>query len=281
MSSSSHPHRLVLTFCVAVICCLTGCGNGKPGAFSGNGYHVRDGIVWFLSDWTSQAFEVTSADAATFKFPLPNGTNSDYAKDAKHVFLRGQIIPGADPATFEVLRGVFSRDAKQVYAGREVFCDDAPHFEMVSINFVKNGHSVYRVQNNGQAETVSEDVANFRQIRDDEWHSYCADSTQVFVNGNLISGADPQSFRVLGGGYAGDAEHTFYFDKPLPDGTDAATLTPLAGGYAKDNARAYYLGKVLQGADAASFEITDPQWPKARDKGQSYEQGSISPRRDS
>ena len=261
--------------------CSTGCGKGKPGAWDRSGYHVRGGVLWFLPNWTSEPFVVKEADLATFQFPLPKGTEADYARDAKHVFLRGRVLPGADPATFEVLEGAFARDAKSVFLGDQVFCDDAPHFERVSINFVKNGHSVYRVQNNGQAETVSEDVANFRQIRDDEWHSYCVDSTQVFVNGNLISGADPQSFRVLGGGYAGDAEHTFYFDKPMPEGTDAATLTPLAGGYAKDRVHAYYLGKVLQGADAATFEITDPQWPKARDRGQSYEQGNISPRRDS
>lgn len=260
---------------------VTGCGKGKPGAFDRSGYHVRGGVIWFLPNWTSEPFVVKDADLATFQFPLPKGTEADYARDAKHVFLRGRVLAGADPTTFEVLEGPFARDAKSVFLGDQVFCDDAPHFERVSINFVKNGHSVYRLQNNGQAETISDDVANFRQIHDDEWHSYCADSTHVFVNGNVIADADLRSFKVLGEGYAQDARQTFYFDQPMPPGTDAGSLTPLAGGYAKDQARAYYLGKVLPGADAASFEITDPRWPKAKDKHQIYEQGNISPREDS
>lgn len=256
---------------------LTACGRGKPGALDSSGYHVRQGKVWYLANWTSEAFVVADADVKTFTFPLPKGEGRSFAKDAKHVFLQGRVIPGADPATFEIFEGRFTRDAKNVYVNHEVYCDDPANFEVVSINFVKNSHSVYGAGRNGRTEVVSNDVANFKLISDVEHHSFCVDSTRVFVNGNELPGAQPQSFKILGGAYSRDAAQTFYFDKPMPPGTDMATLEPLAGGYAKDRARAYYLGKVLPGADAATFEITDPRWPKAKDKNQLYEQGSSLP----
>lgn len=267
--------RFLLAACLCLPM-LTACGRGKPGALDSSGYHVRDGKVWYLANWTSEAFVVADADVKTFVFPLAKG-DSGFAKDAKHVFLQGRVISGADPATFEVFHNHYTRDAKNVYIGREVFCDDAANFSVVSSNFVKNSHSVYSSGSSGRAEVVSKDVANFREISNEEHHSFCVDSTQVFVNGNELRGAQPQTFKILGGAYSRDAAQCFYFDKPMPPGTDMATLEPLAGGYAKDRGRAYYLGKVLPGADAATFEITDPRWPKAKDKNQSYDQGSILP----
>ena len=289
---------------------LSSCGRGKPGHFDRAGYHVRQGVVWYLPSWTSEAFVVVGADAATFKFPLPKGSEQTFARDAKQVFLNGKVIPGADPATFEIVDHRFTRDAKNVYCNHEVFCDDPAHFSRVSVNFVKNGHAVYLITQGGKAKDVSRDTANFREIspgaegvtitppsigpRPEKsgdvsaadvasrgWemevvagYSFCVDSTQVFVNGNLIEGAQPGSFKILRGGYARDAARLFYFDEPMPDGTDMESFTPLAGGYAKDRARVYYLGKVLEGADAGTFEITDPKWPKAKDKNRKWEQGS-------
>lgn len=252
---------------------LTSCGRGKPGTFDRSGYHVRGGVVWFLAGWPSEAFEVKGADAASFHFPLPGGTEAEFGRDAKHVFLRGLVIPGADPATFEIVDHRFTRDSKQVYFSHHVFCDDPANFTRVSGNFVKNSRAVFLITQQGKGEVVSEDSANFREISGVDFHSFCADSNQVFVNGNPIPGAQPASFKVLGGAYARDATQTFYFDEPMPDGTDGATLQPLASGYAKDRGRAYYCGKVLEGADAATFEITDARWPKAKDRNRIYEQG--------
>ncbi|OAI56010.1 hypothetical protein AYO49_04980 [Verrucomicrobiaceae bacterium SCGC AG-212-N21] len=256
---------------------LSSCSKGKPNAFDRAGYHVREGVVWYLPSWTSEPFVVKDADVASLKFPLPKGTDQDFARDATHVFLSGKTIPGADPATFEIFDHRFSRDARNVYLGHDVFCGDPAHFSRVSGNFVKNGHSVYLITQAGRGEVVSKDPANFSELSGADSYSFCADRAQVFVNGNPIEGAQPASFKVLDGGYTRDAARTYYFDKPMPDGTDADTLQPLAGGYAKDRGRVYYLGKVLAGADAATFEITDPKWPKAKDKNRAWEQGSAVP----
>lgn len=273
MSFAMHRPSLIVAFAVMLSLCFTGCGRGKPGGFDRSGYHVRGGVVWFHRDWTSEAFSIAGADVATFEYPLPHGTEADYARDVKRVYLRGQVIPGADPATFEIVDPRFARDARQVYLGHQVFCDDPANFSRVSINFVKNGHSVYLINQRGQGEVVSKDTASFRELSNIDYHSFCADRTQVFVNGNPLPGMQPASFKILGGAYSRDATQSFYFNKPMPEGTDMATLKPLAGGYAKDQNRAYYLGKVLDGADAATFEITDPRWPKAKDKNRNYDQG--------
>lgn len=262
-------------FAVCLLACfgLAACRDGKPGFFDRSGYHVRDGVVWFLPNWTSHAFVVQNADPATFVFPLPKGGDTDYARDAKRVFLAGRVIPDADAATFEIIDERFTRDARHVFLGRDVFCDDPQYFSRVSVNFVKDSQVVYDLNPKGGERIVSRDPANFRQISVDGSYSFCADTERVFVNGNLIPEAQPATFKILGGAYTRDASRSYYFNTPMPDGTDVSTLVPLAGGYAKDKSRVYYLGKILQGADAATFEITDPVWPKAKDKSHAYEQG--------
>lgn len=128
----------------AFVFLLSGCGDGKPGALDKAGYHVDGKTVWYLQSWTSKPFEVTGADVASFEHPLPKG-ESVYAKDRSQVYLSGRALPGVDPATFEIIDGRYSRDAKFVYRGAERICDDPAHFQVLSANFVRNSKAVYRL----------------------------------------------------------------------------------------------------------------------------------------
>ncbi|WP_081452787.1 DKNYY domain-containing protein [Verrucomicrobium spinosum] len=262
---------------LAALLSATQCNKEKPpGALDRSGYHVRGSKVYFLPNWTSRAWEIPEVELATFEFPLPKGTETDYARDRQSVYWRGNKISGVDPKTFEILDSGYAHDASNVYRNGTLICDDAAHFEMVSGNFVKNSHTVYALY--PATTPVSHDPANFREISAQDGYSFCADLAQVFVNGNTIPGAHPATFRVLQGGYTQDAGQSFYFDKPMPEGTEIESLEILAGAYAKDAARVYHLGQVVAGADPATFIVTDDKFQRARDAHQEYEQGQRKPR---
>lgn len=262
---------------VAALLVFLACGpkDKPPGALDRSGYHVRGTKVYFLPNWTSRASEVQGADIPTFESPLPKGTEADYARDKQFVYWRGNKMPGVDPKTFEILDGSYVRDSRNVYRNAVLICNDAPHFEVVSGNFVKNSHTVYGLY--PAIAPVSQDPAHFRELAAQDGYSFCGDLATVYVNGNPIPGADPATFRVLHGGYTRDAQQTFYFDKPMPEGTQMETLQILTGGYAKDSRRAYHMGKVVEGADPATFVVTDEKFQKANDASHRYEQGKLVP----
>ncbi|RBP47673.1 DKNYY family protein [Roseimicrobium gellanilyticum] len=258
----------------ALVLLLSSCGDGKPGAFDKAGYHVDGKVVWYLQSWTSSPFQVAGADVATFEHPLPKGESS-YAKDKNHVYLSGRALKDVDPATFEILDGRYSRDAKYVHRGEERICDDPANFEVLSGNFVKNSKAVYRLY--PQVEVQTTDVANFRLLSDADYYSYFADSQYVYVNGNTVEGAMPASFKVIKGGFGKDEKQPFYFDKPMPDGTLLDSFEVLDSPYARDAKRVYFMGKIVEGADPVTFEVTDAKFQRGKDAKNRYEQEKSVP----
>jgi hypothetical protein len=265
--------KSLLPSCVFVLL-LSSCGDGKPGAFSKSGYHVDGKIVWYLESWTSQPFEIAGVDVTTFEHPIPKG-EAAYARDKNHVYLRGQALPGVDAATFEILDDRYSRDASHVYRGTERICDDPAHFQVLSLNFVKNSKAVYRTHPRVEVQTT--DVANFRRLSEKDYLSYFADSTHVYVNGNIVEGALPASFQVIKDGFGKDEKQAFYFDRPMPDGTLMDSLEALEGAYARDAKRVYFMGRIVEGADPATFEVTDAKFQRGKDAKSSYEQQNTVP----
>ncbi len=260
-----------LYFATLLTLALAACDSEKPRPMDRAGYHVREGRVWFMSTWTSAPFEVPGADAATFVWPLRGGDLADYAKDRQRVFLRGQPVKDADPASFEILTDGFSRDAAHVFRGDTVICDDPAHFEILSANFVKNSKAVYRLHPTVEVQTT--DVANFRSLVEGGEYSYFVDGSHVYVNGNIVTGAAPATFRVLKGAHGTDARRAYYFDKLMPDGTLLASFEVLEGQYSRDAQRVYFMEHVVAGADPATFQVTDAKFQRGQDAKQTYEQG--------
>jgi hypothetical protein len=258
----------------AFVLLLSSCGDGKPGALDKAGYHVDGKTVWYLASWTSTPFTVAGVDVASFEHPLPKG-ESIYAKDKNHVYLSGHALKDVDPATFEILDGRYSRDAKFVYRGEERICDDPANFQVLSSNFVKNSKAVYRLY--PQVEVQTTDVAKFRSLSQEDNYSYFVDSQHVYVNGNIVEGALPASFKVIKGGFGRDEKQVFYFDKPMPDGTLLDSFEMLDGPYARDAKRVYFKEKVVEGADPVTFEVTDAKFQRGKDARNRYEQEKSAP----
>lgn len=118
---------------------------------------------------------VLSGDPAHFAI-VSNSDHYLYAKDGGTVWVNGNAIPAADPATFHVLRGAYARDRQQA------FYFDQP--------------------------LTDADLSSFHPLDG----PYAGDSARVFWMGTVIGGADPATFRVLNANFecSADSERAYY-----------------------------------------------------------------------
>ena len=72
-------------------------------------------------------------------------TPTYYAKDHRHVYYRGAIIEGANPATFQIIdyNYHFSRDDQNVYCRTEIVSKDVANFRMVKPGWFADSKQVW------------------------------------------------------------------------------------------------------------------------------------------
>ncbi|MCV7419017.1 DKNYY domain-containing protein [Mycobacterium yunnanensis] len=255
--------RLTAALCVAVVAVLAGCDRGgSPNPlFDSAGYHVRGNSVFFLQAFPGRAVQVDGADAGSFQ-PL----DRTFAKDRATVYVDGRELPDADPATFELLgRPDFAKDDARVYQRDTVLSDDPANFELLDGNLTKDSAAVYW----SDGRVLSDDPAHFAIVSDSDYYLFTKDDRFVQVNGNLVAGADPATFRVLGGGYSRDDSRVFYFADRVAD-ADVDSFEVLDGPFARDARRGYWMGKPVPGADGATFGVLNAAFECSADATQAY-----------
>lgn len=258
--------------CLLAAAILLSCSrNGPPNSlFDSAGYHVRDDKVYYLNAFPGKAFEINSADAATFK-----ALDATYGRDKSSVYINGQPLAGADPASFALLdRPGFAKDRNQVYQRDRAISDDPAHFELLDGELAKDSHVVFW----SDGSILSEDPTHFAIVSNADHYLYAKDDRTVHVNGNPIPAADPATFQVLQGAYARDNKHAFYFDQPITD-ADLTSLRPLAGPYAGDAVRVYWMGKTIDGANPRTFHVLNANFECSADDQRAYYQQKAIRRR--
>jgi hypothetical protein len=219
------------------------------------GYTFRDGKVWHLAtakDYYGKRLEpqmVEGADPATFQaLPVAGGGTQAFGKDSGGAYYQHRKIEGADTATFGPLGAghpLLAIDARRVFFKDAVLCEGAANFQFVGTEFATNGQSVYYV---ASGEVASQDVSNFRLLRQEDGSEWHADSKSVWCDGVQIVGADPATFRVLGKHYAVDAKRAYFWSEIIPD-ADPATFEvmgparkddPLGAPLARDAKRVFH-----------------------------------------
>ena len=247
---------------------LFGCGDGKPGFFSSNGYHVNKEKVWYKSSvgMDFQVSEVVGADPATFaekelSSKVMPGTTAYYGMDKSSIFWTATKIEGADLQTFEYLCNNYSRDKNAVYymAGR--LTEDLAHFVVIDYEFVKDAQYVY---NGGSV--FSDDPAHFTLVGGQD-SRYYKDSRSCWYGSYKLEGADPATFRYLGPKTAADARHIYHEMNEI-DGADQHTYQILEHEYAKDAHHVYKQYSRLEGADPATFRVLSSNY--SQDKRYCY-----------
>ncbi len=199
-----------------------------PGCFESAGYQVASSKVTYVTRDAagySHRQVVEGADPATFSV-----IREPFAKDSNKVYYHGFPLEGASPQGFEILDDdYYSTDGKLVFAGRNLISHDPEGFTILAVGYSK-------------------------------------DSQQVFHFGQVVEGAMAESFELLEGpgSYARDAVGAYREGKVIV-GADGSHFEPLNYYYSRDGKQVFHEVKLLEGADPESF-YTEPKRQLARDK---------------
>lgn len=123
---------------------------------------------------------------------------------------------------------------------------------------VKNGEVVFSwpTENGRHGKTVQgADAASFEQLA--EWE-YGKDKRCVYWRGDLIAGADPQTFELLGHLYSRDRHQVFWQEKPIP-GADRDTFVILDGPrlWSRDAGDVFFADEAIGVKDPKNFRVLD------------------------
>ena len=158
----------------------------------------------------------------------------------------GKDIEEADPETFEVIDQSYAKDINNLYYdGKPVVGANPSSVLPVTSEF-------------------NSDSAN---------SGYLISDGKVFCYGELIEGADPESFSYLLGAYAMDKTHLYYYiDVKIPRETTPAALPNGNDRYIRHGKQILYNGVVIS-QQADEFKIIDDEY--AIDSTSVYSHGEI------
>lgn len=182
------------------------------------------------------------------------------------MYYNGHRLAGADAPSFALFnRPGYAKDRNHVYRLDHSISDDPAHFELLDGDLSKDGNAVYR----SDGTVLSDDPAHFAIISNTDHYLFTRDSRVVAVNGKPVAGADPATFRVLGGAYARDDRRVFYFTDQIAD-ADLTSFHPVDGPYAIDSRRVYWMGKPIAGADPSTFRVLNADFECSADQKHAY-----------
>lgn len=209
-------------------------------AFVGNGLVARDRKDYY---WGSKPLHVR--DVGAFKVLRPDASSSDVVEmwgyDTQGFWVRDEMTPIADGATFQYLGFTYAKDGKQVYFQRGVF--------------------------------FGADPKTFRFVGGE----CAADAAHAFWHDFVLEGADPRSLTVMDYHYVRDAARVYHMNERI-DGADAPSFQVIGPstkgfGYARDAKRVYYAASVIEGADPATFAVDPGDPERATDKAGPFQYG--------
>ena len=200
------------------------------------------------NNWALDSLHVYYLDADINSVPVGDyrtfkALNGFYAIDAKCVYYRNNIVEGADPASFAVLKGQYhyGQDRHCVYykaygsAIRELNTLKHKNMEDGLWNaFHTDGKMVYNPKLMAMPEGT--DFATIHKV--ECYRDWYADSKHVYYENRLLPGANPKTFVIFPAHYV-DEDYVSDNNKD----TD----------YSHDGSHVYYRDSLMSGADIASF----------------------------
>ena len=210
-----------------------------------NAYAVENGKVLYKAGKFPNygTTHIKEADPETFeviKYP--------YAKDGNYVYLKGQIIKGANPKSFELMnmKWRYGKDDQAIYLRWEKLSEDLENFKMLDENVSLDGNQVYY-----WGDTLEQaDPHTFEVLG----NYYYRDKNLVYWKRGVVQGANPMSFELV----KGDKQLGKDGDKLYRDGQAIDNqYKRLSGVYTIDSKHAYYKDEIIADADPKSFEIVE------------------------
>jgi hypothetical protein len=266
--------------------------------FLNRGYGMDGSAVYS----TSSERVSRTKDARTFQ-----ALTDWLAKDARAVYLHGKEARRLDPLTVEWVGDLYVRDKAGVYFYNvlEEKLVPLPGADRASFRLLKDGYvrdraRIFRGPAEIPADATTAEVLSDGYIRDAEWvyysslqrfrrttelrmlgHGYAADGSRVYFNGIALPGSDPATFRILSApdltdpfrpraAIARDSRQVYFFHE-VQERLDAATFEALGDDYTKDRSAVFFRSQRMATADPTSFEILGHGY--ALDKNRVYFDG--------
>ncbi|MFW6211547.1 MAG: DKNYY domain-containing protein [Spirochaetota bacterium] len=214
---------------------------------------------------------LAAADASTFRVIPSEREELHYAADATHVFRTGEIITDADHKTFEPLAGYYARDARGVYHYGYLIPDADPE-TLTCIEdgtFARDKSFIYYREHR-----LAPWVDDFELLTPRDRGYALIGASYYRYSGAIYStyagdepgfhhriGADPASFRLLGGAFARDATRLFCYGRLISE-CDPETFEDLGLDYYRDASGVFLAERQLEGADPASFVVDYRGWSR-------------------
>ena len=181
-------------------------------------------------------------------------SNQYYKQDGKVIYVLdgnffqvgGTEVAGSDPDTFTVIDKFYAKDINNVYFNGEPVAGASPEsVTSVALEFDKKAVDTGYLISNGK----------------------------VFCYGEVIEGADADSFFYLHGSYSMDKDYLYhYIDNKTPLTTKPEAISRANDRYIRHGEQVLYLGKVIS-HDASSFNIIDDEY--ATDALHVYSNGDL------
>lgn len=241
---------------------LTTCTVNRLSRKYDDGAYVNKGrkVLWLkrMGSTSGQAGLVTvevDADPATFK---PIG-DSWFATDKNKVFCAGNTLKGADPESFEVLKGLKGRDKNHGYGCYDVVeGSHGPSYNAVplsndnpEVEWLQGGYAAdkYYVYNYGTKTMMSpEGLYIFGRF-------YMRDHEKVvfhYQDEYEIDVCDLDSFKGYNKPYANDDKCLYFWGKKIAN-VNGKSLK-IYGTFAYDGQQVFASGRPMSGVDPKSFE---------------------------
>jgi DKNYY family len=160
----------------------------------------------FASKVTYESHDLAGADPTTFEV-LPV---VEYAKDARHVYVCGHVIPKADPKTFWPLGGLYARDASTFYCGNvKMNVDDVARFEVVRpsielVEYWRDGDFLFETGMSYDSAGLSSENPPIMAVS-----SWARDGKSYFYGPVRVKGCDYATFEVVDGSAARDKNQEY------------------------------------------------------------------------
>src|SRR5688572_17058880 len=253
---------------LCLICLVVGsvgyfyAANQPPNRLSDSGYYIRITKVYYYPGFgLSEPFEIEEADISTFEIL---DDYRGYAKDKNYVYLDGIPIPGADPATFELLEDPYSRDKSHVYLQDMILSNDPANFEFLPHGLMRDSQHVY-----WSDKIISDDPSNFVIIDDLGTTIYWKDSKNIFFDGSPIETANMDTFEIIDDTYSHDDIHVFYRTSIISQ-ADMASFQVIESPYTKDDSSVFFMEHILPNADPQTFQILNIKFQCSADSQTAY-----------
>lgn len=179
-----------------------------------------------------------------------DSANSGYLISDGKVFCYGEVIEGADPASFSFLLGSYAMDKDYLYYYIDIKIPrEATPTAMPNANegYLRHGEQVLY-----HGEVISNEASSFNVINDE----YAKDALHVYSNGVIVEGMVSDGFTVISPYYRKDKNQAYYFNTPIPE-SDSETFKVLNDAISKDQRNLYYNGYIVENKKVSEVSRSD------------------------